>query len=464
MNMKVQLRNVAAGALAALAIAACSDDGGSGNGGNNPQVPALLGVILAADGGGNLNIYEDRGTTPMARSTTLNFGALGLGEITMHKGKALVVVSSGLVGASAAQLPSGGLAVVDIATQSLDQIVTLESTQTMREGRLVHSYVDPEGKYLWLNNDGPSGDAGVDSVFRVNVDPASPGYLTDITEILTGNGHHKSAFSRPSSDQPNAKKLFATHNLSASSISVIDDDTARAATYGTVVKTVRNIGFVPHGMDYSPVSGHIYTGITGGGVAIIDATSDDVLNVPDYDFNAPVADASVSKIPAGTGPGQIPKAGYVHVGNNGRTVYTTGYDSALGIGYLSAIDASNNDAVIAVVELGNVSMSSFDENGTKLYVPSAANSTNASEKTNVAVVVDVDPTSGTYHQVLREITIGEAGSHRNGEVTSDGKRAVYPDTCDTCRGISVIDTTTDTVVDTLQSEGDEPSSVGTVVN
>jgi DNA-binding beta-propeller fold protein YncE len=456
MNTHIRLRNVALSALTTLAITAC---GGGGGGGNSPNLGPVQGLILAADSGGNLNIFEDRGTTPIAKAKTLSFAGLALSEMHMNKGKALVVISSGRPGIAVPTRDSGGLAVVDLATQSLDQIVTLESTATGKDARLVHAYVDPEGKYFWINNDGPSGDAANDSVFRVNVDPADPGYLTDVTEIVTGNGHHKSAISRPSVDQPTANKLFVTSNLSASSMSVVDDDPTRAATYGTVVKTVRNIGFVPHGMDYSPVSGHVYAGITGGGVVILDTTSDDVMNVPDYDFNAPVADASISKIPAS----EIPKAGYVHVANNGRTVYTTGYDATAGKGYLSAIDASNNDTVITVVDLGNVASSSFDDNGKKLYVPSAANSTNASEKTNVVEVVDIDPVSPTYHQILREITVGEAGDHRNGEVTPDGKRVVYPDTCDTCKNISVIDTTTDTVIDTLVSEGTEPAAIGTAL-
>lgn len=56
----------------------------------------------------------------------------------------------------------------------MEDIVILESTLTGRASRPVHIYLDPEARYLWVNNDGPSEDNAVDSVFRVNVEPMSP--------------------------------------------------------------------------------------------------------------------------------------------------------------------------------------------------------------------------------------------------------------------------------------------------
>jgi hypothetical protein len=81
---------------------------------------------------------------------------------------------------------------------------------------------------------------------------------------------------------------------------------------------------------------------------------------------------------------------------------------------------------------------------------------------NVVAVVDINPASVGYHQVIREITVGEGGTHRKGAITADGQRAYIPDTCDTCVTISVIDTRTDTVVDTPVVEGLIPGEVGTV--
>ena len=46
-------------------------------------------------------------------------------------------------------------------------------------------------------------------------------------------------------------------------------------------------------------------------------------------------------------------------------------DGTTGSGWLSAIDATN-DAVVAVIELGNINASNFIENGQKLYLPSSS--------------------------------------------------------------------------------------------
>jgi YVTN family beta-propeller protein len=188
-------------------------------------------------------------------------------------------------------------------------------------------------------------------------------------------------------------------------------------------------------MDYSEYSGKFYNGATSPltcAVTVVDTTQEDL---------------PVSCIPAGSGPGQIPAAGYVHIAHEGKTVYTVGSKDGLeegdpGTGWLSAIDATDNDKVIAVIELGDVSVGSIDENGKKAYLPSS----NRRAKTNVAAVVDIDPTSATYHQFLGDVTIGESGSHRNGEVTSDGKLAFYPNTCEECNTVSVINTKTDTEI------------------
>ena len=445
--------------IALSVLCGCSsgsdDDSGSDGDDNNGALTART-RLFVGDASGNLSVFDDSGEAPMPRVATFSLGELDLGEIVIANGKAFVTVSTGFTG-EVQGLESGGLVVVDIENLEVEDQIILESTQTGRASRLVHSYIDPENHYLWMNNDGPSGDNADDSVFRIDARPDSPDYLS-VVEIMTGDGHHKSAFSYPSADQPDARRLFVTHNLSARSLSVIDND-PDSPTFLEVIKTVGpgdettpGTDFVPHGMDYSPVSGHIYAGMTSPvnwAVTIIDTTA---------------ADLPVTAIPAGAGAGEIPAAGYVHAAHGGQTVYTTGYraaeDGSTGAGWLSAIDATNNDAVIAVIDLGNVASSSFDENGVKLYVPSRRTSSGG-PKTDVVVVVDIDPASATYHQVLGEITVGEAGDHRNGGISTDGRRAYYPDNCETCATVSAIDTETDTVVDTPVVEGLIPGDLGT---
>jgi len=413
--------------------------------------------LFVGDTSGNLSIFEDIYLAPMPRVKTYQLTGLDLGEIVAANGKVFVAINTGLTG-PAQGLPAGGFAIVNVPSLAIDDIVILESTLTGRASRPVHIYLDPEARYLWVNNDGPSGDNAVDSVFRVNVEPTSPEYLTSV-EILIGDGHHKSAFSYPSPEQPNARRLMVTHNLSDRTISIIDND-PNSATFLQVIKTVGpgnatlpGTDYVPHGMAYSPISGHIYTGMTDPvdwAVTIIDTTSPDL---------------SVTGIRAGLEPGQIPAAGgYTHAARGGSIIYIAGWkaseDGTTGTGWLSAIDATTN-AVVAVIELGNLNASSFIENGQKLYLPSSSASM-GNPISNVVAVVDINPASVGYHQVIREITVGEGGTHRKGAITADGQRAYIPDTCDTCVTISVIDTRTDTVVDTPVVEGLIPGEVGTV--
>ena len=417
----------------------------------------------------NLNLYAFEGKPPFDQLARFNFQPASpelvptMGEVHYSPdfSKAIVIIREGFIGPTQG-LVSSGIVIVDMQSLLIEETVVLESLKTGNPSRLVHAYDDPDGKHLWLNNDGPRGEGpeveATDSVFRVNVDPSDSNYL-QWTEIVTGAGHHKSAHSFPTQEAPNARLLFATSNISDRSISVVDNDPT-SPTFLQVIKTVPPINppgnremvgvdLVPHGMDYSEVSGHLYSGATSPlscAVTVIDTTREGL---------------PVSCIPAGTGPGQIPAAGYIHAAHHGEIVYTVGSKAAdeeagtPGQGWLSAIDARNKNKVIAVVDLGDVGAGSIDENGKKTYLPS----NNRRGRTNVAVVVDIDPTSPTYHQWLRDVTIGESGSHRNGEVSPAGDYAFYPNTCDDCNTVSVIDTNLDEEVAQLQVDG-HASNVG----
>jgi hypothetical protein len=432
-------------------------------------------VVLANDTGNNLTMFKASASSPVQTpipqlGLPVNFGNAALGEIHFAHGKAFVAISSGLP-APAPVLQTGGVAVVNPVTQNVENIVTLTSITTKADGtpaasRPVHVYLDPEAKYLWVNNDGPSGDAGADSAFRINVDPEDPNYLTYI-EVIVGNGHKKSAFSRPSADQPTAKKLFFTSSLTEQRIDLIDEEA------GVVVKTIRHVGASPHGMDYSPASGKAFAGLTGGGVVSIDATkldlnSDGVIDVPDFDCAMHSdcndgTDPSVAKMTA-TGMTDNPTllAGYVHVYTNEHgedTVYTSGRSSALDEGYLTAIDPLTNTAE-AVIVFPGYGISSFDfaEGGTKIYVPSNGSGT----VKNKVGVVDADHDSPTHNTLLYDVLVGEAGGDRNGEVSADGRLVVYPNNCATCNTVSIIDTLSDTVIDTLTITGPASRAVGMV--
>ncbi|HET8760638.1 MAG TPA: hypothetical protein VFN94_06200, partial [Nitrospiria bacterium] len=170
-------------------------------------------------------------------------------------------------------------------------------------------------------------------------------------------------------------------------------------------------------------------------------------------------DPSIAKIPPGSGPNQIPVAGYTRVSADGKTVFTVGYDATAGKSLLSAIDASTSDAVLGVLDLPDIGVASFDEKaGDRLYLPS----NDLGAKKNVIAVVDVNPSSPTYLSVIGEITVGEALGDRHGEVSTDGRVAVYPDTCAACNAVNVIETATDSVVTTLTLLGPPAKAVGMV--
>jgi len=369
----------------------------------------------------------------------------------------------------------GGLAVLDIGTMQLEAIVPLPTTMTTDVNgdptmtRFVHTYMDPDHKYLWMNNDGV--DNAVDSSFRIDIDPASADYLSH-DEIVVGHGHKKSTFAYPDSAGAAAMTLFVTHNLQEQSISVIDNDPT-SANFLQVIQTVDLSNGIPfqntvHGMGFSTVSGHIYTGVTPGidkAVSILDATTG----------SAPLNHALIM---AGMdmAANEIPAAGYVKVSPGGRWVMTVGYVNETG--YLSIIDATT-DTVTDVIELGNLSASSLniadmDIEGTrhvKVFIPSRQRSTSETEITNQIAVVEFDHLTGMQlaGTDVTYITVGEGPAHRNGKISDDGFFAYYPNGGDCgddhgahgpgCQTISVIDVVTETVIGTLTTEGHEPRSL-----
>jgi hypothetical protein len=480
--MKKQVTQLAAcGLISILALTGCSSDSDNNNGTPPAQTPAAaLNYIFATDHEGNVTIAThniDDSVTTLADFQPLNSasGTLSLGEIHIAHGKAFVVIGSGLTDENDA-FTGGGLGVVDIGSMMLEQILSLPTTMTTAVGggptlsRFVHTYIDPDGHHLWMNNDGV--DNAPDSVFRVNIDPMDAEYL-HYEEIVVGHGHKKSAFAYPVDGGAQALHLFATHNLQAESISVIDNDPA-SATFLEVLTTVNLFNGTPfqntvHGMGFSTVSGHLYTGVIPGvdiGLSIIDATD---------------AALSHTTIQAGMGEGQIPAAGYVKVSHDGRWVMTAGYVNETG--YLSIVDAQT-DTVTDVVNLGNISASSIniaememDIGGgmvmdhVKVFIPSRQTTASETEITTQIAVVDFDPMTGTQSNgtSVRYINVEAGPDHRNGKISNDGMFAYYPNGGDCgashaehgpgCTLISIIDVMSEEVVAEMHTAGHEPGSI-----
>jgi hypothetical protein len=539
-------------AVVVVALGGCfhdeSDSTDNRNVGATQTTETVKNYYAVVDGEGYVNLYKDFDETA-GGTTTRKTAAIGsfkvasgvtLGEIHFHHGRAFVVIQGGLK-ENGVDI-GGGIAIVDmkaaIANPGADittfvKIVSLKATMGVGVSRIVHTYADPDGEHLWLNNDGPRGDAGNDSVFIVNWHHPDATTLAayaaevqdSVEEIEVGDGHKKSAFSHGTINSTPVPLRFATHNLSDQSVTIIDNSNSMARA---VIDTVclnpladedpndpaspdvcpKDLGNTaeqnaldavrrknsPHGMDYSMHSGKFYTGITSGSdvaLAIIDATAAAPFTLQKLMAGPITVDPNAPAIPA---------AGYTHASHDGEYVYTSGYKS--GKGYFSIVKAEHDadDTVHQVIDLGNLTSSSFDishmehdhngmvEHHVNILVPSGFRS--VGQLNSKIALIEINHDTGKLSGCeagfcetsrISYIDVGATrGEHRNGEITADGARAVYPnadcqgnytgtdtnlagiinapDTTD-CKTINVIDVMTRTVAK-LPTAGRNPGSVG----
>jgi YVTN family beta-propeller protein len=173
--------------------------------------------------------------------------------------------------------------------------------------------------------------------------------------------------------------------------------------------------------------------------------------------NAGTPDPSVYILSTGAGSNTTLASGYIHVvtheEDNEDTVYATGRSNAASMGWLTAINPGAGatppgqgvDGVVAI-ELGDMSASNFavSHSGHKAYVPSSGGGT----INDLIRVIDVDHASATHNQIITSVTVGTAvGENRNIQASPDGRVVFVPNT--STNSVSVIDTETDTVVDTM---------------
>lgn len=501
--------------VGALALVGCGgDDGGSdpvvdAGGPAAPTLATAKYMVFAVDGEGNVNLFADDGGSEIAHVTTQTpkntaGGLLTLGEIHFNsdKSRAYVIVQDGFVDANGAST-GGGIVEIDTSNGNIVSQLNLVSTKTPYPARLIHSYVSPDGKYLWINNDGPRNSdatpdidesAPNDSVFRLNIDPSDTTdadgpdsfvddmYL-DYVEIEVGNGHKKGAHASGKTNAgADVRPLFVTHDLTSRTVSVIDNDLT-SPTFLQVVKTVDLGGpNIPHGMAFSPYNGAVYTGVVSGvpgeiGLSVIDATSPDL---------------TASQITAGMdqSANQIPTAGYVktfhshHPEIDGKWVFTAGYKGSTpagsaGNGYFSVIDTSTGAGTVAdVVNIGDIATSSFvttemhhdGEEHTLVFLGSTSNS--PTMNTHMAIV-HIDNATGMHFpqgdKNAEHIEIGPGQSHRNGKAADDGEHVFMPNGGDCaddtrpengpdCKTIAVYDTRTGGVMK-ISTTGVKPGSI-----
>jgi YVTN family beta-propeller protein len=354
----------------------------------------------------------------------------------------------------------------------------------------VHGYRDPsDGTLIWVLNDAPAtsgpcltaqGGAATGSVTVIQnheVDGGGGGGSGNgqptlgilLEEICVGRGHHKAAFSYPSLTHPNVPRRAFVSNISDGTVTVIDADPA-LATFGDVIATVdlcdpakrtcdsdltTNSGAVPHGIDYSPVSGLIYNANVGyGTVWAIDPITPALFDV---DSSTPEID-----------PINVGFANKAHVSPDGRFLVVKGTDTASDpdhvLGRLSVVDLSDHS--VHPIDLTDIHPDSFEfsPDGSKLYVTTATSvaSGNTTQLPNLKnnVLLSFDASGLPQLSAPIEIPVGVAGhDHRSLAIHEHNGVAEHvwvPNPDDGT--VSVVDADSDTVVDTV-TVGGEPSSI-----
>lgn len=363
---------------------------------------------------------------------------------------------------------------------STNQVAALDpvgETATFRKfipvgQRPVHIYRDPEGTRIWVLNDADP-TTGVDTItsecnsqqagsVSVIQNHGTAGHGDDGEEsnagevlktICVGKGHHKAAFSTPTTTDPSIPHRAFISNITDGTITVIDNDPS-SDNYLTVIGTIDLCdsnkescpagqgGAGPHGMYFSSVNGKIYNNNENHGtVNVINPTSLAIEATVDIGF-----------------------AGATHITPDGRFVIVRGVDRTSDptrvtgkITIFDATDPSNNFTTINLPDV-NPGALAFTSIGTmkKMYVASAATGNDdqrASQKSNVVQVFDItalpaDPT------LIKEIGVGSTTGGRSIGIHEHDKEAENVFVTNRADGtVSVIDAQNDTAIDTLQVGG-----------
>ncbi|MBI3805418.1 MAG: YncE family protein [Nitrospirae bacterium] len=339
--------------------------------------------------------------------------------------------------------------------------------------RPVHIYREsPDGTRIWVLNDAdPS--TGIDTVTSA-CNTAQAGSVSVIQNhdeggdetgnagevlktICIGKGHHKAAFSYPTSAAPTVPLRAFVSSIKEGTISVIDNDPA-SPTYLTVIGTIdlcdsageaaqgkpacdsnpatsNNAG--PHGMFFSPVSGKLYNNNESYG-------TENVIDPATLAIEATV---------------NIGPASATHITPDARFIVVRGTDTqsdpARITGNLAVINVADNS--VTITNLPDVSPGdlAFTSDGAKLYVASAASGNTAqkaSQKSNVVQVFDT--TALPTLTLIKEIGIGSTTAGRViGLQEHDGTAEHLFATNRTDGTVSVIDAKTDTAINTVQVGG-----------
>lgn len=274
-----------------------------------------------------------------------------------------------------------------------------------------HLYRDGYSTRAWFMNDGDKetgndtlncGDKGSSVTVIDDVDSSNARYLAT---ICVGRGHHQAAYSRPTSDAPDAPAKAYISNLKDGSLSVIGNDPGDAASYLQVVATIDlleadkesepvapgagNNSF-PHGIDFSAKTGLVYNLNNGyGTVAVIDPKTDEIIDRIPFKGHSNLFATPCGRYLIGRGADR--KSDPEHV-----------------LARLSVLDAATRKTVSSI-ELPDVYISKyfFSPDGSRLYLTASASGSpeqQANCKADALLVIDL--TVLPELKVLKEVRLG----------------------------------------------------------
>jgi len=457
--IKHTMGNLMRYAMIALTILALSGCGSSFDPPTLNNTESL--IFVANDGDGTLSVIEH---SPAGNhvSKTIPLGSGGIGDmVTTSEDHIFVNVTD-----------NNQVAVIDPVSGSLPELKNFLPSGV----RPVHNYIDPtDTTRVWVMNDGndtsgvcknqgPGGTPTASVTVIQNHEAGDGGggggssRLGEvIATICVGHGHHKAAFSYPTSDHPALPKRVFVSNITDGTISVIDNEPT-SSTYLKVIATIDLCdgeketcdndpstpnNSSPHGIDFSRISGKVYnSNVRYGRVAVIDPDTASVETIIDIGY-----------------------ANKVHASPDGRFMVVKGTDTTSDAnhvhGKITVIDVTDNS--YTQIDIPDVHPDSFEftPGGDKLYVVSAT-SGSTTQKTNLKndVVLVYDSSNLPNLQLVKEIKVGKADvSHRGIAIHEhDGmaEHVIVPNPGDDT--VSFIDPEIDEVIDTV-SVGDGPASV-----
>ncbi|MCI0530124.1 MAG: hypothetical protein L0Y56_21995, partial [Nitrospira sp.] len=453
-------------ALVAMVIAGCASgvDPTAGGVQSTSGPEALFFVANGGDGTVSIVEHSDKGNTVVK---TIPVGSGGLGDI--------VVTTEGHVFVNVTD--NNQVAAIDPIVNGLPELRNFLPVGT----RPLHGYRDPEGTRVWVMNDGnstsgpcvtahPDGGAtdAVTVIQNHEVGGGGGGGGTGIlgeviATICVGRGHHKAAFSH------DPDRVFVS-NITDGTISVIDNEKHIEQPGGTEVDNPEYLhviatidlcdpnkefsGFcdtdlkttnlaIPHGIDYSPVSGKIYnSNIVYGTVSVIDPITNTIETNIDIGFS-----------------------GKAHIRPDGEFLIVAGADAEGDLdhvhGKITVINVADN--TFNQLDLPDIFPDSFEfaPDGSKLYVATATEG-NDTQRDHIKndLVLSFDTTNLPNLPQPIEIPVGVAdGEHRQitiHEHDGEAEHVIVPNPADGT--LSIIDSHSDIVVDTVEV-GSHPGSV-----